>query len=624
MLHRKVFFILFILLYSIDLIQAQEIDVSGCDGSGDQVQINTAIENAEPGDTVCLDGTYIIDGTIWLKPGITLKGSPGTVVQVDSKSSWWFREGVPVIGCKGNPHDIEISGFTLDGNCGAFPSSWANDGAGKSHNCGKLIIFAGSSDNFGENIYIHDMKFIDAFSDAVYIRYANNVRCEDNFISNCQHEGVYLSACTNCITSGNRINGITSDCIRHDNCQNWVIEYNTCHSYGGDSYGAYKHGENGIQIGDAGSSMGYNAQKNIKTKNGVVRYNTFSDPGLKAIWLHPGTQNVDIYDNKFIDAEELEVYGGYVEDISYENPPTQEQSEEVFDSIFDILNAEISETGNLEQGNIDAVNPKWQTKGVASAYIYLAGYDGEITIEDVHYIPVSPSKCANVLTNTKNIASKPVSQKSTVKLTDGANNTLEVELTVKTKYKVKDYKTVSVLGKSVSVPYYKSKSKTAVFTQSFEAPVQFPAVEAPKAYVTHYNGSHAIVEVANVPGIVKTEISIPGSSAREYRLIGEVGTAQNGFRSTHFKKVSTWKYEGMQMHRSQSGLYVDEPFDIDNLTITVTTPYKTMEVTDIEYVVIEDESSKFLNIGFLTLLILCLTYGRAILKIVKMIVGKWY
>lgn len=619
------------LVYSTDQTASKQtvdtniITVGKCDGKHDHEQINDAIKQAESGDTVDLGSrTYIIDGTIWIKPGIALRGD-GAVVRIDPDSSRWFREGVPVIGCKGTPHDIELGGFTVDGNCGAFSSSWANDGAGKSHNCMKLIILAGSSGDFGENIYIHDMKFINAFSDAVYVRYANNVRCEDNFISNCQHEGIYYSVVTNGLISKNKIAGITSDCARLDNCQTCLVEYNTFFSYGGDSNGAAKHGENGLQIGDAGSSNGYNAVKTgYQTKDITVRYNTFSDPGLKAIWLHEGTENVYIDDtNKFINADELETDGIPV-DISYEHPPTQEQSEEVFDSIFDILNTEISETGNIEQGNIDAVNPKWQTKGVASAYIYLAGYDGEITIEDVHYIPVSPSKCANVLTNTKNLANKPVSQKSTVKLSDGINNTLKVELTVKTKYKVKDYKTVSVLGKSVKVPYYKVKSKTSVFTQSFEAPVQFPAVDAPKAYVTHYNGSHAIVEVANVPGIVKTEISIPGSSAREYRLIGEVGTAQNGFKSAHFENVNTWKYEGSQVHRSQSGLYIDEPFYIDNLSIKVTTPYKTMEVTDIEYAVIEDESSKFLNLGFLTLLVLCLTYGRAIIKIVKMIVGKWY
>jgi len=312
------------------------ITVPECDGDGDQEQINAALKKAKDGGTVDLgSSTYIIDGPIWMYPGTILKGN-GAVVRIDPDSSWWFREGVPVIGCKGTPHDIEISGFTVDGNCGAFSSSWANDGAGKSHNCMKLIILAGSSKDFGENIFIHGMTFINAFSDAVYIRYANNVRCEDNFISNCQHEGIYYSVVTNGIISGNKIAGITSDCARLDNCADCKIYSNVFFSYDGDT-NTYKHGENGLQIGDAGVSNGYDGRKaNFKTKNIEVYNNIFSDPGLKAIWLHEDVENVYIHDNEFVDADEL-VTDGIPVDISYENPPTQEQSGEVFGSIFDYM-----------------------------------------------------------------------------------------------------------------------------------------------------------------------------------------------------------------------------------------------------------------------------------------------
>ena len=101
-----------------------------------------------------------------------------------------------------------------------------------------------------------------------------------------------------------------------------MIEYNLFFSYGGESYGAYKHGENGLQIGDAGSSKGYNAvKKGFPTEDIEVRFNTFADPGLRAIWLHSGTKNVYIHDNKFVDAEVLETMGVPLGDISYENDP---------------------------------------------------------------------------------------------------------------------------------------------------------------------------------------------------------------------------------------------------------------------------------------------------------------
>lgn len=341
---KKVIFILLILLYSINIVGAETVTVSDFDGSSDQEQINEALEYAANtlGTTVDLGSrTYIIDGTIWIYPNTVLKGS-GAVIRTDSESSWWFREGVPTVGCKVNPHDIEIYGITFDGNNGAFPSKWANDGAGKAHNCQKIIIFAGSSNNFGKNIFIHDCTFYNSFSDAVYLRYIDSVKCYNNFISNCQHEGIYFSVVTNGLMYGNKIAGITSDCARLDNCANCKVYDNIFFSYGGDT-NTYKHGENGLQIGDAGSSKGYSGQKaNFKTKNIEVFGNTFADPGLKAIWLHPGTENVWIHDNKFIDADELKT-SGIPTDISYDNPPTIEDSEEIFSSIFDIFNTKFYE-----------------------------------------------------------------------------------------------------------------------------------------------------------------------------------------------------------------------------------------------------------------------------------------
>jgi len=296
--------------------------------------------------------------------------------------------------------------------------------------------------------------------------------------------------------------------------------------------------------------------------------------------------------------------------------------------IPDILTPELTDTGEVSQKDISVPDQEWETKGIAKAFIYLAGYKGEITIEDDHYIPKPASECALIYTKTKNIAKRPAGQTSTIRLSDGEDGTLKVKLTVISKYQIKDYKTV--LG--IRIPYYRTKTQTKVFTRTFtDVPPKFPTFEPPKAYVTHYNGSHAVVNVdyvdkdGNVIDVIgKVDVSIPGSSAREYRLIGEVGTAENGFRSAHFEKVSTWKYSGKQISRSQSGLYIKEPFDIDNLTITVSTPYmRNVPVTDIEYVVIEDTSRKFLNVGFLVMVVYFLTYGRTTYILIKREVTRW-
>ena len=43
-----------------------------------------------------------------------------------------------------------------------------------------------------------------------------------------------------------KIAGICSDNGRLDNCQNFLIRDNIFFSYNGDSFGAYKHGENSL------------------------------------------------------------------------------------------------------------------------------------------------------------------------------------------------------------------------------------------------------------------------------------------------------------------------------------------------------------------------------------------
>src|SRR5674476_1272929 len=99
------------------------------------------------------------------------------------------------------------------------------------------------------------MKLYDSFSDGMYIYYAKNVKCYNNFISNCQHEGIFWSVVLESEMFGNKIVGITSDCLRLDNSINCKVYENVLFSYDGTNLNtAYPHGENGLQVGDAGSS----------------------------------------------------------------------------------------------------------------------------------------------------------------------------------------------------------------------------------------------------------------------------------------------------------------------------------------------------------------------------------
>jgi hypothetical protein len=350
-------FLLFLFIYLSQIgLAGEQIVLSPQEGHSNQNQINEAIKQAASsakGASVFLtEGVYQVDNTIIMKSNVRLLGDSNAIIRVWGGSSQWFTGRIGVISCKESLKNVEIAGFQIDGNIGNLPSKFANSQPGREHDCEKLINIGGYSGDFANNIKIHDMKLYNAFSDGIYIIYAQNVEIYNNFISNCQHEGIYFSV----VRGGghihnNRIAGITSDCARLDNCKNCLIEYNLFFSYSGNSYGAYKHGENGLQIGDAGSSKGYNAaKKGYPTEDIEVRFNTFSDPGLRAIWLHGG-KNVYIHDNEFVDAAILETMGIPIGDISIDNQPTVEMTEKVFDSIFDIFSMDFT----TQAGNNDTV-----------------------------------------------------------------------------------------------------------------------------------------------------------------------------------------------------------------------------------------------------------------------------
>jgi len=314
----------------------EQITLSPDGSHSNQNQINEALKN---GNVYLNAGAYEVDDSIIIPPNRVLTGDSNAIIRVYSGSSQWFTGLEGVINC-GNvvAHDIEISGFQIDGNIGNLPSGYADSRSDTDHDCEKLIILHGYSNQFASNITIRNMKLYNSFSDGVYILFAEGVAVSNNFISNCQHEGVYLSCVNYGLLYGNKIAGICSDCGRLDNCQNCSVNNNYFFSYNGESYGQYKGGQAGLQIANAGSSHGYNAANKPQFTNNIeVCNNVFADPGRQAIWLHNYDGNVYVHDNSFIDAASLETQGIPIGDISVDNPPSVETSEKVFTNIIDFL-----------------------------------------------------------------------------------------------------------------------------------------------------------------------------------------------------------------------------------------------------------------------------------------------
>lgn len=318
----------------------EQIVLSPDGGHSNQEQINKALEK---GNVYLEAGVYEVDDTIIIGSNRVLTGDKNAIIKVWGGSSQYFVGLKGVIGCNGVVENVEISNIQLDGNIKDLPGEYHHSRADTSHDSEKLIILHGYSNQFAKNIKLHDLKLYNSFSDGIYLLFCENIEVYNNFISNCQHEGFYFSVVKNGHAYNNKVAGICSDAARLDNCDTCLIEYNTFFSYNGESYGQYKGGQAGLQIGNAGSSHGYSAEKKgFPTKNIEVRFNVFADPGRMAIWLHNyGDGNVYVHSNTFVDAASLETQGIPVGDISsnvsYDNPPTVEMSENIFNSIFDVM-----------------------------------------------------------------------------------------------------------------------------------------------------------------------------------------------------------------------------------------------------------------------------------------------
>ena len=301
--------------------------------------INKALESAKGSNeviTVHLNkGTYEISGPIYIYSNTIFTGD-NAVIRVSAKSKQWFTGSTGIVSSKYPVENILIEGITFDGNCQNLPAKYAST-PGHAHDCQKIIILKGYSNQFSKNITVKNCVFANAFSDAIYIGFAENVITSDNQISNCQHSSIYLMCVIDGQILNNDILGITSDCTRVENCRNVKVLYNTLHGYfGSDSNGAYEGGHNLVQVGNQGHSMGYGYDKPIQTENIEIAYNIFSGKCLNTILIDAAgktpTVNLFIHDNDFVDMPEIENQG-----YSAENQPSIEETKQIFSNINDFL-----------------------------------------------------------------------------------------------------------------------------------------------------------------------------------------------------------------------------------------------------------------------------------------------
>lgn len=583
---KIIIFILLLILYSVELAQAgEQISLSPDSGHSNQNQINEALKK---GDVFLNAGIYEIDGPIYIYPDTKLTLDPNAIIRVWKGSSQWFFGRTGLINCVGSPKNIEISGGEIDGNCDELPSNYHSNDQDP-HDCERAIFLIGSSNDYGENIYIHNIKIYDCFSDGLHVRFCNRVKVENVFESNCEHEGIYFCVVLDGLIYNCEIAGITSDNIRIENSKRIKVDKCLLYSYTGDhNNGAYKGGEAGIQIGDQGRSFGVGSDKPVHTSDIEICNTIFANNGRTAVALDIAgkepSDNVYFHDNRFIGASELETMGIPVEGFDFGNMPTKEMSEKIFSSIFDILDVKFTDTGRTNQTSEEIPYSVQETEqGRIAGGIKIIGFKDLIYVGGVPYIPDNDS----VLVKYEAVKAPSFSWNNTgvSKIDKDVNIKLEngnatATLTVKMGW----YK---LSNDSTGAKKTKHKISEAVFSDAVKAPLVLNRPSELKGILYEYP-THSMAYVPS-DGLTQIEYQYDDKTVKHVFLLGEQHRNDDGIVYTNFSNVNYWKGD---LPHSGDFLFINGSFDPEKLTVTAYTPYESFQVTHFDYLK-KDYPAKF-------------------------------
>jgi hypothetical protein len=570
---------------STDLNSTDIITVNPTNSGSDQQNINDAIDMASRagGGTVYLtEGIYILTGPVIIRSNVHLTGDQNAVLQVPPTSSQWFIGITGLISSYGPVNNVIISNFQIDGNCDSLPSDYADSEPKYDHDAERAIIINGYTNQFCNNIIIRNLKITDCFSDGIHIRFANNVWAHDNFISNCQHEGVFFTSIINGEICKNKIAGITSDNIRCDNCVNNKVYENILFSYqGSHSNGAHQNGQRAIQIANAGSSHNYDASnKPTKTANVEVFDNVFANGMLDTIWVHSLDESqVYLHDNRLIDGTELADMGIPMEDVDFYNMPSVEMSKSIFDSIFNILKIEYTNTGVTKHTEANIKYKVTETEqGAIAAGVKIVGFHNVTTIDGKPYI----SSPTDIIVKSSVVKKDPISDPY------GAAYKFDKNITTKV-----ENGTATATMKVTTKWYKKSKKQTSVYTFNDSCPapniLQRPSKVSGTIFEYRGQGINYTKVSVNSTGLQRVVYNYDGNITEHTLMIGEKGTDPNGLPNVTFYTMDYWT--GNLPHYAGSAL-INGTFDPTKLNVTAYTIYEEVPV-NLDYKLVEWDGDSF-------------------------------
>lgn len=258
-------------------------------------------------------------------------------------------------------------------------------------------------------------------------------------------------------------------------------------------------------------------------------------------------------------------------------PMTDEELQEFeFNSIFDILEVEFTDSGTTNQTEEDIHYKVQKTEsGRIAGGIKIIGFKDLINIDGVPYIPDNDSilvkyeavKAPSFSWNNTGVSKikKDVDIKN-------ENGNVTATLTVTMEW----YK---LSTDSTGTTKKKYRTSEAIFSDTVEAPQVLNRPSEIKGILYEY----PIHSLAYVPpdGLSQVEYEYDGKKVKHIYLLGERRRNENGVLYTNFSKVNYWKGD---LHHQGQFLFIDGPFDPEKMTVTAYTPYEAFHVTHFDYV----------------------------------------
>jgi hypothetical protein len=250
-----------------------------CDGKGDHVQINQAIDYAAANSisTVYLKGpfTYYISDSILLRSGVKLTGDSSVTVKL--------AKGLPVWGGRGSSISNEKAMFMIKGSSASNVglSNIVVDGSQSDYY--SHVTLGWSSYNMAtligvNGLTIKNVAFKNGCNDAMLISKSSNIVIDSVTVNKCGHDGVYAYNVKNITVKNCKFINRTNSSTRFYTVTGGVFANNDCTTSGGGYAGLELEGT---------------------IKNIEVNGNNFHNLAGPAIaHLHSKETNVNIHDNR--------------------------------------------------------------------------------------------------------------------------------------------------------------------------------------------------------------------------------------------------------------------------------------------------------------------------------------